>query len=358
MYRQAFGYVVRREYERAITEFRKAAAIDPLVSHSAADSAWMNRAVAALRQGRLSEARSLLGQFGAGIDSSEVHRVLGLVYWADSDYARAMAELTTAIQQSPRDERARLALARVLSSAGRDADAELALQETLRALPDSARARWWLASGYERVNRFADARQELERVVAAAVSGESQLHRSVGRLASGAADFPGAIAAFQRAVSAQPNDPAMHRLLARALVQEDRTDEAVAEFIAALLIDPMDAEALTGIGQIHLHAGRPAEAVAALRRATRLSPANGEARYALANALLQLGRPAEAAPHFTYVEQAQRQLLADRRRTLSSDVLKEEAALRVAEGQLEAAVTLYEKALAVAADPAALRPTR
>jgi predicted Zn-dependent protease len=33
-------------------------------------------------------------------------------------------------------------------------------------------------------------------------------------------------------------------------------------------------------------------------------------------------------------------------------VLKEEAALRVAEGQLEAAVTLYEKALAASADPA------
>ena len=351
IYRQAYGHIVRREYERAIAAFRQAAAIDLLVSDSAAGSAWMSRAIGALRQGRLGEARSLLEQ-SAPADSSEAHRVLGLVYWADSNHAKAIAELTTAIERAPRNERARLALSRVLTSAGRDADAELALQETLRVLPESALARWWLASAYERVNRFADARRELARAAASAVSGESHLHASVGRLASSAADVAGAIDAFQRAVHAQPNDPALHRALAQALVQHDRADEAVAQFVAALLIDPRDAEALAGIGQIHLDAGRNAEAAAVLRRATDLSPGNSEARYAFANALVRLGRTEEAAQHFARVEQAQRQMLADRRRTMSADVLKEEAALRVAEGQLESAVTLYEKALAVAADPA------
>ena len=46
-------------------------------------------------------------------------------------------------------------------------------------------------------------------------------------------------------------------------------------------------------------------------------------------------------------------MLADRRRTLSHDVLKEEAALRTAEGKFDAAIALYEQALTVtAADPA------
>jgi tetratricopeptide (TPR) repeat protein len=352
LYRQAFGRIAMGEYEQAIGEFRRAAAIDPLVSDSAAGFGSIGRAIGALRQVRLSEARSLVEQSAADADSSEAHRVRGLVYWADSNYEKAIAELNTAIAQAPRNERARLALSRVFSSMGRDADAELALQETLRALPESALARWWLASAYERVNRFTEARQELEHAAAAAIHGESQLHGAVARLASGAADFPAAIAALQRAVNAQPNDPAMHRLLARALVQQDRADEAVAEFVAALLIDPRDAEALAGIGQIHLNAGRHTEAAEVLGRATEMSPGNSEVRYALASALVRLGRTEEAAQHFAEIEQAQRQLLADRRRTLSSDVLKEEAALRVAEGQLEAAVTLYEKALAVAADPA------
>ena len=44
-------------------------------------------------------------------------------------------------------------------------------------------------------------------------------------------------------------------------------------------------------------------------------------------------------------------MLVERRRSLSSDLLKEEAALRATEGRFETAIGLYEKALALAADP-------
>ena len=316
----------------------------------------MIRAIGALREGRLSEARTLIQQSGRLADSSEAHRVLGLVSWAESKYDTSIAELTEAIRRSPRNERARLAHARVLGSAGRDADAEGALQEMVRVLPDCALAHWWLALAHERANRFAEARQEVELVAAAAVAGESQLHASVGRFAMGAADLPGAIDAFARAASAHPNDPVMHKLLAATLMEQDRTGEAFAEFVAALLIDPQDAGAHAGIGRIHLNAGRDADAVDALRRATDLTPGNSAARYALASALERLGRPQEAAQHFAHVEQAQRQMLADRRRTMSSGVLKEEAALRAAEGRFDVAIALYEKALAVDSGASGVRP--
>jgi tetratricopeptide (TPR) repeat protein len=351
-YSQAYRHIVRREYDTAIVEFRKAADGDPLVADRTAGSATMVSAIGALRRGRLSEARSLIQQSGRLADSSEAHRILGLVYWAESDHDKSLAELTAAIHESPRNERARLALARVLGSEGRDADADRVLQETIRVLPDCALAHWWLGLAYERVNRFAEARQEFELVAAAAVAGESQLHASVGRFAMNAADVPGAIDAFARASSTHPNDPAMHRYLAAGLMEQDRTAEAFAEFVAALLIDPRDAEAHAGIGRMHLHAGRDADAVDALRRATDLAPDNGAARYALASALERLGRTEEAGQHFARVEQAQRQMLADRRRTMSSGVLKEEAVLRTSEGRFNAAIALYEKALAVDADPA------
>ncbi len=286
----------------------------------AARSGLMARAFGALRQGRVTDSRALLEQSGPPRDSSEAHRLLGLVYWAESEYDRSIASLTAAINLSPRDERARLALARVLNAAGRDADAERALHDTVRVLPDSALAHWWLSLAYEQVNRPAEARQEVEQVTAAAVLGESQLHAAIGRFALRAADGPGAIDAFARAVRANPNDPAMHRLLASTLMQQDRADEALAEFVAVLLIDPLDAAAHAGIGQIHLQAGRDADAVDALRRATDLAPADSETRYALATALERLGRTKEAAQHFARVEQAQRQMLADRRRELSAAV--------------------------------------
>ena len=277
--------------------------------------------------------------------------MLGLVYWAESKYDRSIASLTTAISLSPRDERARLALARVLNAAGRDGDAEGALYETVRLLPDSVLAHWWLSLAYEQVHRPADARQEVEQVTAAAPFGESQLHAAIGRFALGASDGPAAIDAFARAVHANPNDPAMHRFLASALMQQDRAGEALAEFVAVLLIDPLDAAAHAGIGRIHLQAGRDADAVDALRRATDLAPADSETRYALASALERLGRTKEAAQHFARVEQAQRQTLADRRRELSAASLKQEAALRTAEGRFDAAIALYEKALTVDSDP-------
>jgi tetratricopeptide (TPR) repeat protein len=350
-YSEAFRDLARGQYERAIAEFRRAAAGDPLITDPAAASGVIARAFGALRQGRVADARSLLEASGPPRDSSEAHRALGLVYWAQSEFDRSIASLTTAMSLSPRDERARIALARVLNAAGRNGDAEGALRETIRLLPDSVLAHWWLALAYEEVHRPADARQEVEQVTAAASFGESQLHAAVGRFAVGAADGPAAIDAFARAAGANPNDPAMHRLLARTLLVHDRPDEALAEFVAVLLIDPLDAAAHAGIGQIHLQKGRNADAVDAFRRATDLAPADSETRYALATALERLGRTQEAAQHFARVEQAQRQALADRRRELSAAALKQEAALRTAEGRFDTAIALYEKALAVESDP-------
>jgi tetratricopeptide (TPR) repeat protein len=388
-YGQGYAHLAHGEYDEAIAEFRRAAAIDPLVTDPAARSASMMQAAAALRQGRLGEARSLLEGSTALQDSSEAHRVLGLTYWADSQDDKSIKELENAIRGNPRDERSRLALARVLRSAGRDSDAERALLETIHALPGSALARWWLGWDYERLNRFADARREFELAAAGAVAGRGRFYASIGRLAGDAADVPGAIAAFTRSVGASPNDPIVHKYLAGALLQQDRPDEAFVELVAALLIDPLDGDAHASVGQIHLNAGRYDQAVTALRRAVDLSPSHAEARYALATALMRSGNTQEAVRELERFEQAQRQMQANRRRGLALDVLKEEAAWHAAEGRhdrsaslwqqvvdqepglssnhlglaaavesagrIDAAIAHYEKALTLGADPAVYR---
>ena len=259
---------------------------------------------------------------------SEARRVQGLVHWAESEFDKSLEQLEAAIRMNPADERSRLALSRVLSAAGRDADAQRALQDTIRAIPASGRSHWWLATSYEHSNRFADARREYEEAASMAVAGRSHLLGAVGRLASGAADGAGAVEAFSRAAADDPANPAWHRLLAGALVLEDRPDEALVEFAAALRLDPRDAGAHFGVGQIYLNAGRNAEAVDPLRRATELNADSIEAEYALATALTRLGNDRDAARHFEHVEQVQRQRLADRRRQLLLDTLREEAALR------------------------------
>ena len=344
-YRQAYARIAGGDLEGAVADFRTAAASDPIVTDPAVRSSSVMRAVASLRQGRLTEARTAVEQSEALRDSSEARRVLGLIAWVESDYDTSVRQLEAAIRINPRDERSRLALSRVLSSAGRDAEAEAVLEETVRVLPDSARAHLWLASSYERMNQYAEARHAYEAAARDAVTGLSQLYGSIGRLASAAADFPGASEALTRAVMANPNNPVTHSYLASALLQQDRVDEAFAEFVVALLIDPRHAAAHAGIGQIHLDAGRYADAVDALRLATELAPGNAEVQYALASALTRAGNSEEAKQYFSRVEQAQRQTLADRRRALSLDVLKEEAALRTSEGNYERAAALWEQVL-------------
>jgi tetratricopeptide (TPR) repeat protein len=344
-YRRGFEQLARGELREAIEEFRRAASTDALVTHPAAESSSLRLALEALRQGRLADARSLLEQTGAADDSSEARRVLGLVYWAELNVDRSVEQFEAAIRMNPADERSRLALSRVLSSAGRDAEAERTLQETIRAIPASARAHWWLATVYERVNRFAEARPEFELAAAKAVAGRSHLQGAVGRLASAAADGAAAVDAFSRAVAGDPDNPAWHKLLAGAMLLQDRPDEALAEFIAALLIDPRDGDAHLGIGKIYLDAGRNPEAVDALRRASELTTDTLQVDYALATALTRLGLDSEAAPVFARVEQVQRQRLADRRRTLSLDALREEAALRAAEGDHARASALWQQVI-------------
>ena len=309
-YRKGFEQIASGDFRSAIEELRRAAAADPLVR-------------------------------GAVDGSSEWHRVRGLAYWADSEFDKSTEQLEAAIRMNSGDERSRLALSRVLTSAGRDADAQRVLEDTLRVIPASGRAHWWLATSYEHVNRFADARREFEQAASMAVAGRSHLLATVGRLASGAADNAGAVDALTRAVADDPGSPAWHKLLAGALLLEDRPDDALVEFGAALRLDPRDGDAHLGVGQIYLNAGRTAEAVDALRRATELKPDSIDAEYALATALTRLGNERDAARYFEHVEQVQRQRLADRRRTLSLDTLREEADLRFREGQFDRAAALW-----------------
>jgi tetratricopeptide (TPR) repeat protein len=344
-YARGFERIARGEYNEAIAQFRTAAAADPLVSDPATQSGPMVQAIAALKQGRLREARSLLDAPAAHGGSSEVRRVLGLIYWADSQMDASVEQFTIAIGSNPGDERSRLALARVLSSTGRDADAERALLETIRVLPDSALAHWWLGSLFERLNEFADARREFELAAKSAVAGRSQFLLSIGRLASSAADGGGAVEAFAQAVRLNPNDGEAHKHLAWAMLQGDRADEAFAELVAALLIDPSDGQAHASIGQIHLDAGRNSDAVTALRRALELSQDLAGARYALATALTRLGKTEEATEELARFEQTERQMRDDRRRTMSLDVLREEAALHVAEGRHDRAVALWQQVI-------------
>jgi tetratricopeptide (TPR) repeat protein len=333
-YTRGYALLEAREYRVALVELRRVALADPLLTDPAVHLESMKLAAAALRQGRLEDARR---QFQAALmkvpNSSEAHRGLGLVYFAASRYDESVEQLRLAMQANPRDERCRVALAKVLVDTGRFSDAELALRDTIDAFPDSRVAHWWLASVYEHLKQVSDARRHLELAAASGViAGRGRLWGSIGRLARIEGDFAGAITAFTRAVAANPNDSAAHNDLARAYAEQNQTEKALAEWRAALRIDPRDADAYAGLGQILLDTGRPDEAVTALERAMTLGPDNNEARYTLANALMRLGRTSEAARELEAFERVRQQMLEKQRRAIATGVKNEEKELARQDG--------------------------
>jgi tetratricopeptide (TPR) repeat protein len=346
LYADGYALLSHGDYEAAIDSFRAALTEDPLLADPALRSATVSEGSAALRQGRIAVARERFqAAVAAAPKSSELHRLLGVAHLMDFELDKSIQELEAAIGLRPADERSRVLLASVLVQVGSLSKAEEVLRHTIAVLPRSTLARLWLGSVYVSLNRNTDAARALEAAVRSEISGQGPLYSTIGSLHASGLDFDAAVRAAANGIRINPNDAAAHVRLARAYLDQDRRDEAYAEFVAALLIDAGNADAYMGIGQLHLNAGRYSDAAVALGRLVMLQPTYAEARYALANALTRAGRTDEGARELAEFQRVQQQLAERKRRLMALDVIKEEAALRYAEGAFDRATALWQQAV-------------
>jgi Flp pilus assembly protein TadD len=273
--------------------------------------------------------------------------VLALAEAIGDQYESSAAHLEAAVRRAPLDERARVALARVLVLAGRTEEAARVLHETVAAIPASGAAQWWLSTVYSSLNRGVEARQALESPPAGlALTGRRDVLAALSRLLESEGDFAGAVVPLLKSMAIAPNDPLAHLALARAYKYLDRADDVLVEYVMALALDPGRAAALVGIGQAHLAAGRLPEAIAALERGVALMPSDAEGRYALATALRRAGRHDDADVHLAEYGRLQSAATRDRQRSMMLDVLREEAALRAASGERERTLELWRQVVA------------
>src|SRR5439155_18887518 len=236
---------------------------------------------------------------------SEAHRMLGVAYWLSAELERTIAQLEQAVRLSPKDERARLMLARVLDENGDTGRAERMLVETAAAIP-SARAHFRLGRLYAAANRTEDAVREYEAAIGIGVfTGEAPLLLDIGALHHRELDARRAETAFARAVALRPNDAVAHRERGRALLDLERPEAATVELAAALLVDPKDYESYVTLGQIHLDAGRYPQAARLLTRAIAIDADEPEADSALATVLIPSCRGDEPAPHLVTLARPQ-----------------------------------------------------
>jgi tetratricopeptide (TPR) repeat protein len=349
IYARGYAHLARKAFGDAVAEFRRAATADPLLADPAASLPELAAGTAALRRGELAEARRQLDS--ARIEapaSSELYRILGLVSLVGGDRSTGLEHLKNAIRLNPSNERARIAMARIHVDAGRTADAEQVLLDTLRVLPESRLAHWWLGWVYEQLNQLAEARAHLARSAGPeTLAGRHRVLSAVARLSRVHGDFVSVVPALERAVRAAPNDVLTRKELAFAYLEQDRPLEAFRELVAACAVAPADPDVHALVGRIHLDADRPDAAVPALRRALELAPGHADARYALATALLRLGDDEAAAREREVFDRASRASIEARRRQMAVDVLSGEAAVRTAEGFHDRAVALWERVVEV-----------
>ncbi|MDE3187032.1 MAG: tetratricopeptide repeat protein [Acidobacteriota bacterium] len=104
-------------------------------------------------------------------------------------------------------------------------------------------------------------------------------------------DYPGAIAAFQKALQLAPNSTRTHNNLGNIYVAQKRGELAEKEFRTVLRLDPANRDANYNLGVLLMMKGVPAEAIPHFER---VRPANLATRFNLIRAYFQTRRTADA----------------------------------------------------------------
>jgi tetratricopeptide (TPR) repeat protein/O-antigen ligase len=137
---------------------------------------------------------------------------------------------------------------------------------------------------------------ELARLV-----GENPLIGEVlaGHVRRAQGDLDGALAAYQRAAHARPDEGGPHYLLGETLQALGRPDPAEAEYREAARIDPLESLPLLVLGRMQRDQGKQGAALATLRAAAEATPGWGRAQTELGNALLALSDSRGATEHYS-----------------------------------------------------------
>ena len=170
----------------------------------------------------------------------------------------------------------------VLASQGRLRDAEKNLRQALGLLPNEASIAFNLACVLLGLNRFAEALQLIDQIIASSQPSPPNLLVLRAKTLLGMKLLPEAIGAFEKAISAEPHNGAAELGLAIALGESGQTlaTEAAARRAIAKGADSAGARYVLGRALFGSH--RFDDAEAEFRQALRLQPNDVTAHASLA----------------------------------------------------------------------------
>jgi len=200
-----------------------------------------NLALALNRSDRASEAVDELKRALAIDPQPQIHYMLGVVYWHQGDFDRAVTELNAAISKQPDYADAYYALGSVLKARKDWKGAAAALRHAIAIRPDPA-THYTLAQVLQQAGDQAGARAEFEESERlrqrTELDQQASVWTAVGTRKLDAGDFADALDLFRRAVAASDRYAPAYYQMGRAPQGLGRDREAREAFARAAALNP------------------------------------------------------------------------------------------------------------------------
>jgi tetratricopeptide (TPR) repeat protein len=260
---------------------------------------------------------------------SEVRANLGLAYYVDHQYSKAVDEFRQALQRDPSLKTANsflplslaaggkcgeaipalerefasnpdvklrrvlgLSLLRCTMGAGNDMEANETAQKLLAEFPEDPDVLYTTGQFYGRLS------SEINLKLMKVAPNSPRSYQVMGAEAAADGNWKAAIDAYRKALQLEPTMQGTHLQIAILLLTNspdpNAWQQALTELNEELKIDPASAQAEYEIGEAYRKHGQLDQAVPAFRKALELDPSAVPVRIALAKALQQLGRKQEA----------------------------------------------------------------
>jgi tetratricopeptide (TPR) repeat protein len=241
-----------------------------------------------LRAGRLAEAETVLRRLIALRPGPDALELLGVVLAQQGRAYEALAFFDRAVALRPQAAGTRHNRAQALFSLGRMAEARAELEAVLASSPDLHPA-WNLMGSVLAAQGDSKAEQAYRRALALRPDHPETLY-NLGVFFAETGRLEEAIASYRRALALRGDFVAAHNNLANALRARSRHEDALTHYAQAVRFDPEFAEGWSNFGAALREAGRIDEAIPALERAVALAPQSWSAVANLGVAYLARNR--------------------------------------------------------------------
>lgn len=277
-------------------------ATPPTSNANALDAYWRGRALLERRDtpGNLPRAETAFKE-ALRLDPRfvDAHAALGETYWElynqtrDGQWvAQAVAANSSAVRLAPDVPSVRFALGINLVNGGRYAEALEELQRVLAQQPNNDEARRYLGRALAGLGRLDEAVAEWRKALTIRPNNWQALS-DIGRAMFEARRFDEAEAAYRQLVALQPDNVTGHQGLGAVYLRQQRIRESLENYERAMAISPAG-QVLSSMGTLYFQQGDVQKAADTYRRAIAVRPNASMTHRNLGDALARLGRSDEA----------------------------------------------------------------